>query len=57
LVGGTRGVITPSPKGKAKPSIQTQFVLDAMESNAKKEEIRWEKMQERVNLLFSKLEV
>jgi hypothetical protein len=50
-------VITPSPKGKAKPSIQTQFVLDAMESNAKKEEIRWEKMQERVNLLFSKLEV
>jgi hypothetical protein len=28
-----------------------------MESNAKKEEIRWEKMQERVNLLFSKLEV
>jgi uncharacterized membrane-anchored protein YhcB (DUF1043 family) len=50
-------VITTAPKDKTKPSLRTQFVLEAMESEAKKEEICWEKMQERVDSLFSKMEV
>jgi hypothetical protein len=44
LVRGTRGVITTSPKATPKPSAQTRFVLDAMESDAKREEARFEQI-------------
>jgi hypothetical protein len=39
-------VVTTAPKSKAKvkPSLQTQFVLDAMEIEASKESEKWEKM-------------
>jgi hypothetical protein len=51
-------VTTTAPKSKAcvKPSQQTQFVLDALDSTEKREDQRWEKMQESIDLLFSKLE-
>jgi hypothetical protein len=47
--------MTLKSKAQLKPSQQTQFMLDAMEAEAKEEE-RWKKMQESINLLFSKLE-
>jgi hypothetical protein len=51
-------VITTAPKAKSrlKPLQQTLFVLDAMETEAKKDESRWEQMQWSINLLCSKLE-
>jgi hypothetical protein len=59
LVHGTLGVITRAPKSKAKikPSHQTLFVLDAMEATTKKDDERWDVMQGRIDLLFTKLEV
>jgi hypothetical protein len=51
-------VITTAPKAKSrlKPLQQTLFVLDAMETEAMKDESRWEQMQWSINLLCSKLE-
>jgi hypothetical protein len=58
MVSRARGVITmvPKAKSKLKPSQQTLFVLDAMETKEKKDESRWEQMQGSINLLCSKLE-
>jgi hypothetical protein len=47
-------VITTASKAKLKPSVQTRFVLDAMESNIKKEEARLEQIQKVVYLLVVK---
>jgi hypothetical protein len=49
-------VITTAPKSKAKPSVQTQFMLSAMAEEKKKDKQRWEQMQTNVDLLFVKLE-
>jgi hypothetical protein len=49
-------VITTAPKAKPKPSAQTRLVLDAMESDAKREEARFEQIQKAVELLVVKLE-
>jgi hypothetical protein len=50
-------VVTTAPisKVKVKPSLQTQFMLDAMEVKAKESE-KWEKMQESIDLIFTKLD-
>jgi hypothetical protein len=45
-----------TPKDKAKPSVQTQFVLSVMVEEKKKDEQRWEQMQTNVDHLFAKLE-
>jgi hypothetical protein len=45
-----------APKDKAKPSVQTQFVLSVMAEEKKKDEQRWEQMQTNVDHLFAKLE-
>jgi hypothetical protein len=47
--------MVPKAKSKLKPSQQTLFVLDAMETKEKKDESRWEQMQGSINLLCSKL--
>jgi hypothetical protein len=44
------------PKSKAKPSVQTYFVLSTMAEEKKKDEHRWEQMQTNIDLLFAKLE-
>jgi hypothetical protein len=49
-------VTTTAPKAKPQPSAQTRFVLDAMESDAKREEARLEQIQKAVDLLVVKLE-
>jgi hypothetical protein len=46
----------PKPKTQVKLSQQTQFVLEAMDTAKKKEDMHWEKKQERISLLFEKLE-
>jgi hypothetical protein len=48
--------MAPKSKDKIKPSHQTLFVLDALEEAGKKEDERWDTMQERIDLLFAKLE-
>jgi hypothetical protein len=49
--------MAPKSKAKIKPSHQTLFVLDAMEATTKKDDERWDVMQGRIDLLFTKLEV
>jgi methyl-accepting chemotaxis protein len=46
----------PKSKSKAEPSVQTQFVLDAMAEAEQKMKLCLEKMQERIDLICSKLE-
>jgi hypothetical protein len=47
----------PKSKSKAKPSVQTQFMLDAMVEEGQKTEKHLEKMHEWIDLICSKLEV
>jgi hypothetical protein len=49
-------VITTVLKSKPKPSVQSKFMLDAMEEQAKKDSVRLEHLQEHVDLICSKLE-
>jgi hypothetical protein len=48
-------VITTTPKSKPKPSAQTKFMLEAMEEQVKRDLTRWEQLQERVDLICSRL--
>jgi hypothetical protein len=48
--------MAPKSKAKAKPSLQTQFVLGAMEADVKWESEKWEKMHKSINLIFTKLD-
>jgi Skp family chaperone for outer membrane proteins len=51
-------VIATTPKSKAppKPSPQTQFVQDAMTAEFARDDTRWTKLQESVELLHTKME-
>jgi hypothetical protein len=44
------------PKSKVKPSVQTQFVFDAMAAEEQKTEKNLEKLQESIHMICSKLE-
>jgi methyl-accepting chemotaxis protein len=46
----------PKLKSKAKPLVQTQFVLEAMAEAEKKMEMCLEMMQEQIDSIYSKLE-
>jgi methyl-accepting chemotaxis protein len=48
--------MVPKPKSKAKPSVQTQFVLEAIAEAEKKTEMCLEMMQDRIDSIYSKLE-
>jgi hypothetical protein len=48
--------MAPKSKSTAKPSLHTRFVLDAMAQDAKREEERWGKMQESIDLLYAKVD-
>jgi hypothetical protein len=49
-------VTTTAPLSKTKPSLQTQFVLQAMEEEAKNSADRSDNMQESIDLIFATLE-
>jgi hypothetical protein len=44
-----------TPKSNPKPSVLMKFMLDAMEEQTKKDSACWEQLQERVDLIYSKL--
>jgi hypothetical protein len=44
-----------TPKSNPKPSVLMKFMLDAMEEQTKKDSACWEQLQERVDLICSKL--
>lgn len=48
-------MITTAPKSKAQPSVQTKFVLDAMEDAEKQADERWKSVQESLDLLFTQV--
>jgi hypothetical protein len=48
--------MAPKSKSKIKPSVQTQFVLDAMVAEEQKMKKRLDKMHESIDLICSKLE-
>lgn len=45
------GFITAPPK----PSVQTQFILEEMESSGQKEDERWDRMMKSIDLLFARV--
>ena len=46
---------TNSTTAPPKPSAQTQFILDAMESFSQREDSHWDQMTESIDLLFSRV--
>jgi len=46
---------TNSTTAPPKPSAQTQFILDAMESFSQREDSHWDQMTESIDLLFARV--
>jgi len=47
--------LTNSTTAPPKPSAQTQFILDAMESFSQREDSHWDQMTESIDMLFSRV--